>query len=99
MNRAYKTSIIVSMVLFSVGVTKCTSNIIEASKNSERTNLVNKVTQVLDTDKNGLSTEEIKRFYDETELTPYNEDAFESNSIEDFKKFLSQYELKPVRKQ
>lgn len=58
-----------------------------------------KVEQILDADKNGkLSENEIKRFYDETGLSPYNA-LFKSVSRKDLEKFASHYELRWIRKE
>ena len=52
------------------------------------------VARALDTDLDGkLSSEEIKRFYDKTGVSPYNLEALKEVPIKEQKKFLDNYEL------
>jgi hypothetical protein len=54
-----------------------------------------KVECILDTNRDRkLSPEEIKRFYDETETTPYTKQTLFNNSSEDLNKFLDKYKEK-----
>jgi hypothetical protein len=52
------------------------------------------VMSILDTNLDGkLSSGEIKKFYDETGISPYNAKALKSVPLEEQKKFVSNYEL------
>ncbi len=58
-----------------------------------RTMTENAVMSILDTNLDGkLSSEEIKRFYDETGISPYNEKALKLVPLEEQKKFVSNYQ-------
>jgi hypothetical protein len=59
-----------------------------------------KVEYILDEDKNGrLSTDEIKRYFDEMGINLYTKSALDEVSAKSREEFLSRYELKPVKKQ
>ncbi len=55
----------------------------------------NKVEYILDTNRDGnISSDEIKRFYNETETTPYIKQKLPDFKTEDLNKFLDKYEAK-----
>ena len=58
------------------------------------------VVQILDTSRDGkLSEDELKRFYDETKISPYRGVTINNATRSELEKFLSNYEFKPVRKE
>jgi len=81
---------IVGTVLFTAA---CGGAIYGAIRWADKTYTENTVMNILDTNMDGkLSSEEIKRFYDETGVSPYNAKAFKSVSLEEQKKFVSNYQ-------
>ncbi len=67
-------------------------------KEQKRIDSKKEVIAILDENKDGLSGNEIKRFYDKMGLSPYTLEGFDGLPREDFEGFLSNYELKQVRK-
>ncbi len=72
-----------------VGGVKLAYTILDGEKIVEQ----NAVIKILDiTNDKRLSESEIKRFYDETGISPYNTNAFRNLPAGDYKKFLENYE-------